>query len=204
MSTRLSALCGLIAPGNLPPRGPVTTYQSEPDLPVEQPLPIESVIEPVIEPVTETAAIEPAAIPEMLTRLMDFEKEMAEFRKVHVSRRGVSGPRGETGSRGIQGIPGQGIVGPKGDRGEQGLPSTVPGPQGIQGLPGCVVEATDAAKTFVEDAILSLKKDLPKIILEALQKAGALDAAGNAVLIPGPRGLTGATGAAGHGGRDGV
>src|ERR1700694_1428038 len=125
--------CGLNAPGNLPPRGPVTTYQPEPDLPVEQPLPIEPVIEPVIEtiidPVTETAVIEPVAIPEMLTRLMDFEKEIVEFRKVHVSRRGVSGPRGETGSRGIQGIPGQSIVGPKGDRGEQGLPSTVPGPQ---------------------------------------------------------------------------
>src|SRR5262249_4859529 len=49
---------------------------------------------------------------ELRNKLDSFAAEHAEFRRVHVSRRGVEGPRGE------QGIPGQSIVGPKGEKGD--------------------------------------------------------------------------------------
>ncbi len=61
--------------------------------------------------------------PEQLTKAVfqlsanveSLNKTVAEHEKVHVSRRGVEGPRGERGERGLRGIPGSvGDVGPRG------------------------------------------------------------------------------------------
>ena len=105
-------------------------------------------------------------------RLAAMEKEIdscvaehAEFRSVHVSRRGVQGGRGETGPA---------------------------GPQGAPGRDGDIGEAVQAAKNAMQAELQTAEARLSQILLTELQKAGVVDHNGNAVLIPGPAGSPGA------------
>jgi hypothetical protein len=168
-------------------------------------------------------------VEELKSQISALEKEVAEFRVVHVSRRGIPGPQGLSGVRGAQGpsgVSGQSIVGPKGDsiqgpvgprgeqgrdsivpgpvgpRGEQGRDSTIPGPagpRGEQGLSGDIEEAKAISKHLVTTAIHDFRKEFRGIVLEELQTRGVLDEFGKAILIPGP---IGATGPAGRNGAD--
>src|ERR1035437_9474509 len=93
---------------------PVDYAASVRSAPVVEPEPVETdyeseVVEPdlveTVEPRFTSSSIE--------ERLLRFEKEIAEFRTVHVSRRGVSGPQGPRGVAGPAGP--RGPIGPQGD-----------------------------------------------------------------------------------------
>jgi hypothetical protein len=132
-------------------------------------------------------------------RLAALEQEHAEFRSVHVSRRGVEGPRGERGEQGPQGPPAD--------------------PQQVAKIAAELVKKafrfeSERAKfeTILKDlndqidsALITVKGALQFAIIEELKASGVIDAEGKAV--PGPKGadsqVPGPKGDTGPAGRDG-
>jgi|SRR5579872_1378122 len=129
-------------------------------------------------------------IAELRQKVESFAAEHAEFRSVHVSRRGVEGPRGPQGE---------------------------PGPAGPAGKSADLREAVYLANEEVHAVLDQLIPNLTNIINEAvvleLKKGGVIDRNGRAILLPGPAGRDGSdstvpgpkgdTGAAGRNGIDG-
>src|SRR5438045_1735086 len=72
-----------------------------------------------------------------------------------------------------------GARGEKGDRGERGLP-------GPAGKDADVQEVIDAAAVTMESVLFDFKQDVGALIKKALQDAGAINANGKAILLPGP------------------
>jgi hypothetical protein len=129
-----------------------------------------------------------AQVADLAKQVQSLLNEHAEFRSVHVSRRGVAGGRGE-----------QGLPGPAGTTG-------APGPAGRDGKDADISEAVKAAKKAIEDEYgFYLNADvLKELIVHQLKLGGVLDAEGRAILIPGPTGSAGRDGIDGKPGRDGV
>jgi hypothetical protein len=202
---------GLIAPLSSPtinetvkivPRPePVEYVEPEPDIEIEKPTaPLDpfEILKSVNQHTQETYDSNlDRKVSKLLSRINDLENEIAEFRAVHVSRRGPAGPVGPigpTGRQGDRGPQGESIVGPQGLRGLPGRDSNIPGPKGDQGIPGSIEEATSAAYKFIQSEILKIRNDLTGMIRQALQDCGAVDEFGNAILIPGPIGPQGLSG----------
>jgi hypothetical protein len=135
---------------------------------------------------TEVQTVE-GKVAELEAKIESFAAELAEFRKVHVSRRGVEGARGETGPAGIG----------------------VAGPQGLPGKDADISQAVEAAKQAIEAeyGFCLSPGSIKELIKHQLILSGVLDLDGNAILIPGPEGKAGIPGAdsqvAGPSGKDG-
>ena len=102
----------------------------------------------------------------------EFIRQISEYEKVHVSRRGVEGARGLQGETGSQGAPGK------------------------DADVSAVVEAAKLAMTEEFGTLHKFlnAKALVEIINHQLKLAGVIDDAGQACLIPGPQGKTGPQG----------
>ena len=110
-----------------------------------------------------------------------FSAEHSDFRKVHISRRGVEGGRGPQGE--------PGVAGPSAD------------PRQVAEIAAEIVKKAQIAKfqTFLnelEAEIGAVKAALRWSIIEELKLSGFVDSNGRA--IPGPQGLAGPTGSQGE------
>lgn len=161
---------------------------------------------------------------ELSARLAAVEAQISEIKRLNA----IPGPMGPSGSVGATGAPAKNIVLgtvrtgsearvtlreegdvkvldfvlPKGDRGETGRDSDVAGPQGQRGQDGLQSkdEVVDDLQAFVSEQLAAFRISFTRMVREELQKAGAIDAEGKAILIPGPRGesITGPAGKDGN------
>jgi hypothetical protein len=127
-------------------------------------------------------------VAELAQKVESISEEHAEFRSVHISRRGPEG------GRGIQGEPGVGI---KGDQGEPGKDADIS---------VAVAEAVKAAKKAIEDeyGFYLNQGVLKELIDHSLKVSGVIDENGKAIIIPGDRGPQGEQGIQGERGEQGI
>jgi hypothetical protein len=132
-------------------------------------------------------------VAELRQKIDSFEREherfvhqIAEYEKVHVSRRGVEGPRGERGEPGI------GIQGPPGKDAD---------------LREAIYLAGEEMHAVLGEVTSNITNFINEEIVWELRKAGFIDA--NLKAVPGPKGdpgisnIPGPTGADGRDGADG-
>jgi hypothetical protein len=142
-----------------------------------------------------------AQVAKLAEKVESFAKEHGEFHSVHVSRRGVEGPRG------LQGEPGP--------AGQTGAPGKDADPAQVAEIVKKALKYDVQATTREFERLLkdlefefgAAKAALRWAVIEELKAAGVIDSEGEAILKPGPAGkdstVAGPKGDAGLAGRDG-
>jgi hypothetical protein len=146
--------------------------------------------------VSEVTAVDlQTQVDELRQKLNGFIKQVDEYEKVHVSRRGV-----------------QGIAGPKGDTGATGAPAD---PKEVAAIAAQLVQRAyrfdranaqfDRLLSDFEAEIKAAKAAIQWAVVEELKVSGVIDSEGNAILKEGLAGKDSQVpGPEGRAGRDGV